>query len=123
MISRSAPNAACVWIFNHIRKAGGVGIYCHPYWISDMFQVPENITEYMLTQHPFDAYELLGGEVYYEQNGFQIASWNDIRAKGIDFPIVASTDSHCSYPTSPISHAVRTIAFSPENKREAILDS
>ena len=115
--------AACVWIFNHIRKAEGVGIYCHPYWISDMFQVPENITEYMLTQHPFDAYELLGGEVYYEQNGFQIASLNDILAKVIDYPTVASTDSHCSYPTSPISHAVRTITFSPENKREAILDS
>ncbi|MBQ7983263.1 MAG: PHP domain-containing protein, partial [Clostridia bacterium] len=30
--------AVCVWAFNKIREAGGLGIFAHPYWISDMWQ-------------------------------------------------------------------------------------
>jgi hypothetical protein len=37
--------ASCVWVFNHIRKAEGLGIFCHPYWLSNVHQVPENITD------------------------------------------------------------------------------
>ena len=29
--------AACHWIFNHIKRGGGLGIFCHPYWIANVF--------------------------------------------------------------------------------------
>ena len=117
------PYAMCVWEFNHIKKAGGVGIFAHPYWISDMFQVPESFNKYMLEHHPFGAFELLGGEIYYEHNGFQFAMYNDIRAEGIDFPVVGSTDSHNSYPNNSGSRVDYTVTFAPENTRESLVSS
>ncbi len=48
--------ASCVWIFNHIKNAEGLGIFCHPYWISDVFQVPESLTDYIMETKPFDAF-------------------------------------------------------------------
>ena len=67
-----------------IKKAGGLGIFCHPYWLSNVHQVPENITDYMLKTHPFDAFEVLGGENYYEQNGLQTHKYYEVLAKGYD---------------------------------------
>jgi predicted metal-dependent phosphoesterase TrpH len=112
--------AACVWIFNRIREAGGLGIFAHPYWISDVFQVPESLTDYLMEKAPFDAFEVLGGENYYEQNGFQTIKYYDDRAKGRDYPIVGSTDSHGSV-NNPNSLICSTIVFAPENERENLI--
>ncbi len=115
--------ASCVWVFNHIRNAEGLGIFCHPYWISNVYQVPENITDYMLRTHPFDAFEVLGGENYYEQNGLQTHKYYEVLAKGYDkFPIVGSTDSHSSV-NNKNAYVASTMVFSPANERAAIIDS
>ena len=115
--------ASCVWVFNHIRKAEGLGIFCHPYWISNVFQVPETLTDYMLKTHPFDAFEVLGGESYYEQNGFQTNKYYEVLAKGYEkFPIVGSTDSHSSV-NNKNAYVASTMVFSPANERAAIIDS
>ncbi len=114
--------AGCVWVFNHIKKANGLGIFAHPYWISNVLQVPENITDYMLKTHPFDAFEVLGGEANYEQNGFQTHKYYEILAQGYKFPIVGSTDSHSSVHNET-SHVAATIVFSPENEKDAIIAS
>lgn len=114
--------ASCVWIFNHIKKADGLGIFCHPYWISNVFQVPETLVEYMMETQPFDAFEVLGGESYYQQNGFQAARYYDDRAKGRRYPIVGSTDSHSSVHNNGALIA-STIVFSPENTRESLISS
>ena len=115
--------ASCVWVFNHIRKAEGLGIFCHPYWLSNVHQVPENITDYMLKTHPFDAFEVLGGENYYEHNGFQTHKYYEVLAKGYEkFPIVGSTDSHSSI-NNENAYVASTMVFSPTNEREAIIDS
>lgn len=114
--------AACVWIFNHIKKADGLGIFCHPYWIQNVFQVPENLVEYMMETQPFDAFEVLGGEAYFEQNGFQAARYYDDRIKGRHYPIVGSTDSHgCVHNDE--GFVASTIVFAPENTREGIISS
>ncbi len=115
--------AACVWIFNHIRAGGGLGIYCHPYWISNLYQVPETLNDYILKTQPFDAFEVLGGERYYEQNGLQTLKYYDLRSKGYDFPIVGSTDSHNSLETSPGAYVASTMVFSPANRTADIIDS
>ena len=50
------PYASCVWICNHIKKANGLGIFAHPYWISNVYQVPEDFTDHMFKTHHFDAF-------------------------------------------------------------------
>lgn len=114
--------AACVWAFNHIREAGGLGIYAHPYWISDVFQVPESFNDYMLKTAPFDAFEILGGESYFEQNGFQMHKYYDLRRQGYDFPVVGSSDSHGTVNNGAV-HVASTIVFAPENTREALISA
>ena len=114
--------ACCVWIFNHIKKAQGLGIFCHPYWISNVYQVPETMTDYMLETQPFDAFEVLGGESYYEQNGFQTQKYYEDRAKGRNYPIVGSTDSHGSV-NNENAYVASTMVFSPANEKDAIIES
>lgn len=116
--------AVCCWAFDHIRKAGGLGVFAHPFWISDMWQMPEVFTRYMFAKQPFDAYEVLGGELYYEQNGFQASIYYDEYRNGRVLPIVGSTDSHGSTGHNPHNYDVcSTIVFAHENERTDIIRS
>lgn len=114
--------ASCVWAFNHIRKADGLGIFCHPYWISDVYQVPESFVELLMERQPFDAFEVCGGERYYEQNGFQWARYYEDREKGRKYPIVGSTDSHGSVHNDK-KFTAKTIVFARKNTRETLISS
>ena len=117
------PYVMCKWIFDRIHDANGLGIYAHPNWIQDVFHVPEQFTDYIMQTMPFDAFEVLGGENYYEQNGFQTMRYYEEMAKGHRFPVVGSTDSHSSYPSNRNAFICATIIFSPENERTALIDS
>ncbi len=117
------PYTLCKWIFDQIRAANGLGIFAHPNWINNVFHVPEAFTDYMMAEKPFDAFEVLGGESYYEHNGFQTARYYEERAKGNRFPIVGSTDSHSSYESNRNAFICATIVFSPENERTALIAS
>lgn len=119
--------AACVWIFNHIRKGEGLGIFCHPYWVirqRDPYQVPESLLEYMTKTHPFDAFEVLGGERYFQHNGLQTIRYYEDRAKGIHYPIVGSTDSHSSISQLNEKALIcSTFVFARKNEREALISA
>jgi len=118
--------ASCVWIFNHIRKAEGLGIFAHPYWIlrNTAYQVPESLRAHLMQTHPFDAFEVLGGERYYQHNGFQTAQYYDGRAHGIDYPIVGSTDSHSSLTEHNKGAMIAsTFVFAKANERESLIQS
>lgn len=116
--------AVCVWAFDHIRAGGGLGIFCHPYWrVEYGYQVPEKFIDTMLTEHPFDAFEVLGGESYFEHNGYQTVKYYEMLAKGINFPIVGSTDTHGSTEHNRNGLICSTIVFAPENTREALISS
>lgn len=119
----AVPYASCCWIFDEIRKANGLGIFAHPTWKRDAYHVPEAFSNYMLEQKPFDAFEVLGGERYFEQNGFQTVKYYETMAKGVRLPIVGSTDSHSSYESNDGAFICETIVFSPENERKAIIQS
>lgn len=114
--------ACCHWIFDKIRAGGGLGIFCHPCWISNVYQVPPTFVDYMMETHPFDAYEVLGGENYFEANGQQTVQYYEDRAKGRRYPIVGSTDSHNSV-NNRNSHICSTFVFAPENTRESLIAS
>lgn len=113
--------AICLWAFEKIREADGLGIFAHPYWISDMWQIPEPFTRYILKNHPFDAFEVLGGENYYEQNGFQTALYYEEYREGRIHPIVGSTDSHGSTEHNRNSDICSTIVFAKANERASII--
>ena len=119
----SRSYAVCLWIFDKIRKAQGMGVFCHPYWIQDLFQIPEDFTLYILEKHPFDAFEVLGGENYYAQNGLQTALYYEEFKHGRIHPIVGSTDSHNSVSSSRNYDLCSTIVFAKSDGREDILDA
>lgn len=117
--------ASCVWIFDHIRKGEGLGIFAHPYWKCDgAYQIPETLSAYITEKHPFDAFEVLGGENYFQQNGFQTLRYYEDRAKGIKYPIVGSTDSHNSIPEDNRNALLAsTFVFAKENERESLISA
>ncbi len=115
--------AACVWVCNHIKNGHGLSIFAHPYWINNVHQVPEELTEYLLHTQPFDAFEVFGGLTYFQQNGFQVQQYHDFCAKGHRIPIVGNTDSHGSTEHNPHMHTARSIVFAHENSRDAIVDA
>ena len=115
--------AICLWIFDKIRQGGGLGIFAHPYWLANMWNVPEPFTKYMLEKHPFDAFEVLGGENYYTQNGFQTAIYYDEYRQGRVHPIVGSTDSHGSTDQNRNWDICSTIVFASKNERTALIQA
>jgi len=70
---------------------------------------------------PFDAFEVLGGENYFEQNGFQTIKYYEDRAKGRRYPVVGSTDSHNSHESNRNALICSTIIFAPECERTALI--
>lgn len=118
------PAAMCKWAFDRIKDANGLGIFPHPNWRPNVYHVPERFVDWLFETQPFDAFEVLGGESYYEHNGFQTARYYDEAAKGRRVPIVGSTDSHSSHiESNPKGFICETIIFSPENERTALIES
>ena len=115
--------AVLEWIYEHMRANGGLGIFPHPYWLCQVMQLPEEYTEFIYRRQPFDAFEVLGGETYYQHNGFQTALYYDMRAKGFDPPVVGSTDSHGSTEYYRKSWICSTIVFAKENTRESLIEA
>ena len=82
------------WICDEIRKSGGKAVFPHPYWtINDEYHVETEFSLYTLKQGLYDIYEVFGGCTVNE-NQIQEAMWHELRAQGIDLPIVGSTDTH-----------------------------
>jgi len=89
--------AACLWAYRKIREAGGIGIFCHPYWGSGYVDhTMEAIVEMHFRDMPFDAYELLGGFLRKdaESNIRQVARYHEERTRGCKIPIVGASDAH-----------------------------
>lgn len=90
------PVAASEWVFREIRKAGGLSVFCHPYWQTRKYEICEALTDAIFRRGGFDAFELLGGfyESQWRSNTCQIARYGDERAKGRTMPVVGLSDSH-----------------------------
>ncbi len=115
--------AVMEWIYEHMQKNGGLGIFPHPYWLCQMMQLPEEYTRFIYEKAPFDAFEVLGGENYYQHNGFQTGLYYEMRAKGIDHSVVGSTDSHGSTEHNRNALICSTIVFAKANTREELVSA
>jgi len=114
--------AVLEWTYEHMQANGGLGIFPHPYWLCQLMQLPEEYTEFIYKNKPFDAFEVLGGENYYQHNGFQTAFYYDMKAKGYDYPVVGSTDSHNSSAENNRNSLIcSTIVFTKKNTREELI--
>lgn len=109
-----------------IREVGGLAIYPHPHWIENAYHVRDCMTWELFRAQPFDAFELLGGQTV-QENNMQLMIYAEARARGYEFPVVGSSDSHNSTNTSDWQDRTAleqaTIVLSPTLEREAILDS
>lgn len=93
--------AASTYVFDSIRKAGGLAVFCHPYWCMSRSVLPEALIDAIFSERKFDAVEIIGG-FYKEQseaNNFQIIRCHEEAYKQ-SFPILAASDSHgtCQFP-------------------------
>ena len=113
---------SCVWCFDKIRAGGGLGIFCHPFWVTNRYyHVAPEFTLYMFEKRPFDAFELLGGHEV-DSNTLQVAFYNEERAKGRKIPIVGVSDAHgCEH--GEFFGWFYTIVFSPNLRLEGIIGS
>lgn len=110
--------ASCVWCFRQIRDGGGMGIFCHPHWIANVYHVAEKMIDFLFERKPFDAFEVLGGHEVYSNN-MQTAYYNEARAKGMKIPIVGSSDSHGTEDASWFNW-FSTIVFANDMELESI---
>ena len=116
--------AVLEWTYEHMQKNGGFGVFVHPYWLCQCMQLPEEYTRFIYENHPFDGFEVLGGEHYFGQNGFQTALYYEMRAKGIDTAAVGATDSHSSHAEHNRNALIcSTIVFAKENTREGLVSA
>jgi hypothetical protein len=119
------PYASCEWCFQKIREAGGLGVFCHPYWINRArYDVPQTLTNLLLERQPYDALELIGGYHRFEveSNALQVARYHEERAGGKRIPIVGVSDSH-GCETGSLFGWYYTIAFSPSLKLSDLICS
>jgi len=120
--------ASCLWCYDEIRRVGGLGIFCHPYWFTSSRYTPSGaLTSYLFDRQPFDAFELLGGYYRFEadSNTLQVARYHDERVKGKRIPIVGVSDAH-GCERGELFGWYYTVVFSPSlalpDLRQSIMD-
>ncbi|MGL4799202.1 MAG: PHP domain-containing protein [Cellulosilyticaceae bacterium] len=114
--------ASCLWVYDHIRKGNGLGIFAHPHWIANVYHVRDAMTKHQLEHLPFDAFELIGGQTV-KENNMQVAFYNDMRQRfGRDIPIVGSSDSH-GVMTGYLFDQMKTFVLGKSNEKQAIVEA
>ncbi len=115
--------AGFCWECDQIRKAGGMAIFPHPYWIhGNAYHGDERLTQHIFNTKPFDAFEVLGGENYFEQNGHQTVHYYEAKAKGLNIPVVGSSDSHSSV-NNRNAFIAETICFADKNNTDGVISA
>lgn len=117
--------ASCVWVFEQIRQARGLGMFCHPYWFTKNRYAPSGaITSLLLENQPFDALELIGGFNLHEadSNTLQVARYHQQRSRGQQIPIVGASDAH-GCKNGKLFGWYYSIVFSPSVRLPDLIDS
>lgn len=86
---------ARAWLYQEIKKSGGVAVFPHPFWKIGYNHVSTTMSKAIIQNGLCDAFEVLGG-VSPRSNNLQVALYHDLRAEGCTIPAVGSTDSHTS---------------------------
>ena len=117
--------ASSLVVFDKIREAGGLSMFCHPFWISwDGYNHSMAVTEALVRDRAFDAYELIGGfdRFMVDSNTLQVAYYHELRAQGIKMPVLGVSDAH-TMTRNRLFGWYYSIIFSKSNKFEDIKGS
>jgi hypothetical protein len=120
--------ASALWCVREINRAGGIAIFPHPHWISNMFNVPDEMSRAFMLNDVFDAFELIGGQTAHENN-FQTQFYYEMReeylekrGKRMKLPLVGASDSHGTINSNWFDHKY-TVVFAKSRSRKDILDA
>ncbi|MBR5011769.1 MAG: PHP domain-containing protein, partial [Clostridia bacterium] len=115
--------AKVMWVAEKIHSVGGIAIFPHPFWRpgEKTYNVTSEFARILLKSGMFDAYELIGGMLQPDINS-SVAMWNDMRAEGLEIPVVGSSDVHILEATHTFPHYF-TIAFAKENSTEGVTEA
>lgn len=109
------PYASTAWCFEKIRRGGGLGIFCHPYWFARLkYDSPRDLIDLIYERQPYDALELLGGYHPHEEesNNLQVMRYAEQRARGRRIPVVGVSDAH-GCETGELFGWFWTLVFAP----------
>lgn len=123
-------HASCLLAIQKVRERNGMCILAHPHWRWNVRNVPDVFTKYYLENSLVDAFEVIGGQTFYENNT-QLALYNELRAEGCKVPIVGSSDSHGTVNITagnlPTAYRMfteeKTMVFAKANSKEAIISA
>lgn len=116
--------AKAMWAVDRIHEAGGLAIFPHPFWRpggSKVYNVRADFAQILLKSGMFDAYELIGGMAQDELNR-SVALWADLRAEGLNIPVVGSSDVHGLEKSGTFGYRF-TICFARENTNSSIISA
>ena len=102
------------WIYDEIKKAGGVCIFPHPYWESGSAQnLKSSVTEAVYKLGLCDVIELMNGDKP-QFSRAQMQLYYEMRCEGYKYPIVSSTDNHNSLSDDDFFTKVWTIVYAKD---------
>ena len=102
------------WIYDEIKKAGGVCIFPHPYWEPGKAQnIKSSVTEAVYKLGLCDVIELMNGDKP-QCSRAQMQLYYEMRADGYRYPIVSSTDNHNSLIDDDYFTKVWTIVYAKD---------
>lgn len=100
-----------VWIYREIKKSGGYAIFPHPFWtIKEQYHTETKMCAAIFENKLCDAFEIMGG-CSSDENNLQHLFYYNMRLKGVNMPVVGSSDSHSSLPGADWFDEMFTILF------------
>ncbi|MCQ2432005.1 MAG: hypothetical protein MJ175_05300 [Clostridia bacterium] len=120
--------ASAVWCVREIRKAGGIAIFPHPFWIWTVYNVPTEMTRRLILDDVFDAFELIGGQSAHENN-YQTQFYYTLKdeywaekGKPLTLPVLGASDSHGTVNRGWFNRKY-SVVFAKSRQPEDILDA
>ncbi|MBQ8606488.1 MAG: PHP domain-containing protein [Clostridia bacterium] len=111
--------ASAIWSCREIKKAGGVSIFAHPFWKSNIYNVSSEFCDLLFDAKIFDVFELFNGANTHLDN-LQLSLWLEQIQKGNVLPVVASSDSHNhDFGKDGFARSF-TVVFAKDNTSESI---
>jgi len=116
--------AMAQWATDHIREAGGVAVFAHPFWkpASQKYNICEEFSRLLLTSGMFDAFEVMGVYTYSALASLTAALWQELRAEGLQISPIGSSDVHNTVNASSFPQHF-TVCFAEENTSESLTDA
>lgn len=117
-----AEYARRVWVSERVRRGGGLCILAHPFWITwERYNLNLRMLDFCMRSGVYDAMEIMTGQTVHENN-LQVCFYMEERAKGVEIPLVGSSDSHGTDPACYFG-MVKTIALAKSTDRADLFEA